>query len=169
MVALGEMGLDFHYDTSPRDAQRRAFCAQLRAARARGMPVIIHDRDSGGETLAILDEEGAWNTGVLFHCYTGDVAYMERIVDRGGYVSIPGIVTFKNGDMMREVAARTPADRLLLETDSPFLTPIPHRGTRNEPRHVTLVAAKVAEVRGVQVDALVAQTDANTRAFFRLD
>ena len=168
VVALGEMGLDFHYDTSPRDAQRTAFRAQLAAARARGMPVIIHDRESGGETLAILDDERAWNTGVLFHCYTGDVAYMEQIVERGGYVSIPGIVTFKNGDTMRQVAARVPADRLLLETDSPFLTPIPHRGTRNEPRHVTLVAAKVAEVRGTTVDALVTRTDANARAFFGL-
>jgi TatD DNase family protein len=168
VVALGEMGLDFHYDTSPRDAQRHAFRAQLHAARERGAPVIIHDRESGGETLAILDEENAWNTGVLFHCYTGDVAYLEQIVARGGYVSIPGIVTFKNGDTMRAVAARAPADRLLLETDSPFLTPIPHRGTRNEPRHVTLVAAKVAEVRGVDVDTLVAQTDANARTFFRL-
>jgi TatD DNase family protein len=167
VLALGEMGLDFHYDQSPRDVQRLAFREQLRAARARALPVIIHDRDSGGETLDILDEEGAWTTGVLFHCYTGDVAYMERIVARGGFVSIPGIVTFRNGDVMRDVAASVPLERLLLETDSPFLTPIPHRGTRNEPRHVALVAAKVAEVRGMAVEALVAATDANTLRFFR--
>jgi TatD DNase family protein len=167
VVALGEMGLDFHYDSSPREVQREAFRAQLRAARARGLPVIIHDRESGGETLAILDEERAWDTGVLFHCYTGDVAYMEAIVARGGSVSIPGIVTFKNGDTMREVAARVPLERLLIETDSPFLTPIPHRGTRNEPAYVALVAAKVAEVRGMDPGALAEACARNTLRFFR--
>jgi TatD DNase family protein len=167
VLALGEMGLDYHYDSSPRDQQRHVFRVQLRAARARNLPVIIHDRESAGETLAILDEEGAWETGVLYHCYTGDVAAMEQIVGRGGYVSIPGIVTFKNGETMREVAARAPADRILLETDSPFLTPIPFRGKRNEPAFVTYVAQKVAEVRGVDVTALADQAAENTRRFFR--
>lgn len=166
VVGLGEMGLDFHYDSSPRDEQRAVFREQLRFARGRGMPVVIHDRESGGETLAILDEERAWDTGVLYHCYTGDVAHMEAIVSRGGYVSIPGIVTFKNGETMREVAARTPADRLLVETDSPFLTPIPYRGKRNEPAYVAFVASKVAEVRGVDPAALADQAAANTRRFF---
>lgn len=169
VVALGEMGLDFHYDSSPRDEQRRVFRDQLRAARERQLPVIIHDRDSAGETLAILDDEGAWAGGVLYHCYTGDVAAMEAIVSRGGYVSIPGIVTFKNGDVMRDVAARVPADRLLLETDSPFLTPIPFRGRRNEPAYVAYVAQKVAEVRGADVAELSEQAAANTRRFFRWD
>ncbi|MDP2309024.1 MAG: TatD family hydrolase [Pseudomonadota bacterium] len=167
VVALGEMGLDFHYDSSPRDEQRRVFRAQLAAARERQLPVIIHDRDSAGETLAVLDDEGAWEGGVLYHCYTGDVAAMEAIVSRGGYISIPGIVTFKNGDVMREVAARVPADRLLLETDSPFLTPIPFRGRRNEPAYVAYVAQKVAEVRGADVAELSEQAAANTRRFFR--
>jgi TatD DNase family protein len=164
--ALGEMGLDFHYDSSPRDVQRDVFRQQLRAARERSLPVIIHDRDSGGETLAILDEERAWDGGVLFHCYTGDVAYMEAIVQRGGFISIPGIVTFKNGDVMRSVAARVPLDRLLVETDSPFLTPVPHRGTRNEPAYVALVAAKVAEVRGMDTTALADACARNTLRFF---
>ena len=168
VVALGEMGLDYHYDTSPREVQRTAFRAQIAAARERALPVVIHDRESGGETLDILDDTAAWDHGVLFHCYTGDVAYMERIIARGGYVSIPGIVTFKNGEIMRAVAAAVPLDRLLLETDSPFLTPIPHRGTRNEPRHVALVAAKVADVRAMAVDALVEATDANAQRFFRM-
>ncbi len=169
VVALGEMGLDFHYDSSPREEQRVVFRAQLRAAKARGLPVIIHDRESAGETLAILDDEGAWAGGVLYHCYTGDVAMMEEIVGRGGYVSIPGIVTFKNGEIMRDVAAKVPGDRLLLETDSPFLTPIPFRGRRNEPAYVTYVAQKVAEVRGEDVAVLSEQAAANTRRFFRWD
>lgn len=167
VVALGEMGLDFHYDSSPRDEQRAAFREQLRAARARALPVVIHDRDSGGETLAILDEEQAWDTGVLFHCYAGDVDAMRRIVGSGGYISIPGIVTFKNAEAMRAVAASTPEDRLLIETDSPFLAPVPHRGKRNEPAFVTLVAAKVAELRGVSTQHLAERAAENTRRFFR--
>lgn len=166
LVALGEMGLDYHYDYSPRDEQRHAFRAQLRAARELGMPVIIHDRDSGGETLAVLDEMRAWETGVLFHCYTGDAAYMEAITARGGFISIPGIVTFKNSDVMREVAAKTPADRLLIETDSPFLTPVPYRGQKNEPAFVGFVAAKVAELRGTTAEAIATLAAENTRRFF---
>lgn len=169
VLALGEMGLDFHYDSSPRDQQRSVFREQLRVARARGRPVIIHDRDSAGETLAILDEERAFESGVLYHCYTGDVAYMEAIVARGGYISIPGIVTFKNGETMRAVAARAPADRILLETDSPFLTPIPYRGRRNEPAYVSFVAAKVAEVRGEEPAALADRAARNTVRFFGWD
>jgi TatD DNase family protein len=166
VVALGEMGLDFHYDKSPRDVQRDVFRAQLRAARERRKPVVIHDRESEGETLAILDEERAWETGVLYHCYTGDVAAMEQIVARGGYVSIPGIVTFRNADTMRDVAAQAPIERVLIETDSPFLTPVPHRGKKNEPAYVPLVAAKIAELRGMDVAQLAAVTAANTRRFF---
>ena len=168
IVALGEMGLDYHYEYSPKDEQRAAFRAQLSAARELNLPAIIHDRDSGGETLAILDEMNAWETGVLFHCYTGDVAYMQAITARGGYISIPGIVTFKNGEVMREVAAKTPSDRLLIETDSPFLTPVPFRGQKNEPAFVGFVAAKVAEVRGTTPEAIAILAAENTRRYFRL-
>lgn len=167
VVALGEMGLDYHYDHSPREEQRAAFRDQLRAARERSLPVIIHDRESGGETLTILDDTRAWEHGVLFHCYTGDVAYMEAIVARGGYISIPGIVTFKNGDVMREVAAKVPLDRLLIETDSPFLTPVPYRGQKNEPSFVPLVAKKIAELRGLEADELAQRAAQNTRRIYR--
>lgn len=166
VLALGEMGLDFHYDASPRDQQREAFRAQLRAARTRRLPVIIHDRDTEGETLRVLDEEDAWPTGVLYHCYTGDVAQMEAIVARGGYISIPGIVTFKNAATMQDVARETPADRLLLETDSPFLTPVPHRGKKNEPAYVAHTLAYVAGLRQTSPEALDALTTANTLRFF---
>jgi TatD DNase family protein len=167
VLALGEMGLDFHYDNSPRDTQRAVFREQLRAAAEMGLPVIIHDRESDGETLRILDEEAAWGTGVLYHCYTGTVAQMREIVARGGFLSIPGIVTFKTAGEMAEVARQTPEDRLLVETDSPFLTPVPHRGKKNEPAYVAHTLSKVAELRGLTPAALDAITTSNTRRFFR--
>jgi TatD DNase family protein len=169
VVALGEMGLDFHYDSSPRDTQRAVFREQIRAARARKLPIVVHDRDSDGETMAILDAEAAWDTGVLFHCYTGDVAMMEAIVARGGLVSIPGIVTFKNAGVMQAVAAAVPEDRFLIETDSPFLTPVPHRGKKNEPAYVPLVAAKIAELRGVTAQHVGLVAASNTRRMFGWD
>ena len=169
LVALGEMGLDFHYDMSPRDLQRQAFREQIRLALALRKPIVIHDRSSEGETLDILDDEGAFAVPVLYHCFTGDRAAMEAITARGGYVSIPGIVTFKNAEPMREVARTAPADRLLVETDSPYLTPIPHRGKRNEPAYVRFVAEKVAELRGVSVDALAQQVAVNAGRFFGIE
>ena len=168
-VALGEMGLDFHYDLSPRDEQREAFRAQIRLAVALGKPIVIHDRDSDGETLRILDDEDAFSGArVLYHCFTGDRGAMAQIVARGGYVSIPGIVTFKNAEEMREVAATVPDDRLLVETDSPYLAPIPFRGKKNEPDKVVFVARKVAELRGVPEAGLARATSANTARFYGL-
>ncbi len=166
VVALGEMGLDFHYDFSPRDVQRTMFRLQLKMARRLNRPVVIHDRESEGETLQILDQEAAWDTGVIYHCYTGDAAAMRQITERGGYVSIPGIVTFKNAGTMREVAASCPEDRLLIETDSPFLAPVPHRGKKNEPAFVPLVAAAVAALRGMEPAALTDITDQNAARIF---
>lgn len=165
-LAIGEIGLDFHYDLSPRDAQRTALREQVHLALELGLPVVIHDRESDDETLDTLEAEGAFAGGVLFHCFSGTVAAMERIVGLGGLVSIPGIVTFKRADEMRDVARRAPLDRLLVETDAPFLSPVPLRGKRNEPARVTLVAAKVAELRGMDVEALGAVTAENTARFF---
>ncbi len=167
VLALGEMGLDYHYDRAPRDVQRHAFRQQLRAARELALPVIIHDRESGGETLAILRDEDAFATGVLYHCYTGNVEQMEEIVAAGGLISIPGIVTFKNSADMQAVAAAVPVDRLLVETDSPFLAPVPHRGRKNEPAFVRFTLARVAELRSADPEELERQTDENTRRFFR--
>ena len=167
VVAIGEMGLDFHYDNSPRDTQRAVFRTQIRAAKALEMPIIIHDRDSEGETFDILDEEEAWaGRGVVVHCFTGDVPTMERIVSSGGYVSIPGIVTFKKAAVMQDVAAQVPLERVFIETDSPFLTPVPFRGKRNEPARVGLVAQKVAELRGMDPGAVAQATYANASRFF---
>jgi len=169
VVALGEMGLDFHYDNSPRDVQREVFRTQVRSARSLELPIIIHDRDSAGETLDILDQEEGWaGRGVVFHCFTGDVPTMERIVASGGYVSIPGIVTFKNAEVMRQVATQAPLDRMFIETDSPFLTPVPFRGRRNEPARVALVAEKVAELRGLDTAQVAQMTSDNASRFFGL-
>ena len=166
LVALGEMGLDFHYDLSPREAQRAVFRAQIRLALEVGLPIVIHDRSSEGETLRILEEEGAFAGRVLYHCYTGDRAHMRAIVANGGYVSIPGIVTFKNADETRAVAAEVPAERLLVETDSPFLAPVPFRGKKNEPALVRVVADAVAELRGIAPEELAALTTANALRFY---
>jgi TatD DNase family protein len=167
-VAIGEMGLDFHYDKSPRDDQRRCLREQIRLALALGRPIIVHDRESDGETLRILDEEGAFEGRVLYHCYTGGVAHMREIVERGGYISIPGIVTFKTAGEMKEVAAQVPDDRLLVETDSPFLTPVPFRGKRNEPAFVRYTAEAIAALRGVTLERLAALTTANAARFYGL-
>jgi TatD DNase family protein len=167
--ALGEMGLDFHYDNSPRDVQRTVFRRQISLARELELPIVIHDRESADETLEILLAERAFEgKGVLFHCYSGDVATMRRIVDAGGFVSIPGIVTFKKADTMRAVAKETPEDRLLVETDSPFLAPIPFRGLRNEPAYVVHTVAAVAAVRGETPEAIARLTWDNASRFFAI-
>jgi TatD DNase family protein len=169
VVALGEMGLDYHYDNSPRQEQRDVFRHQIRRGQALSLPIIIHDRDSGGETIEMLDEENAWaGRGLVYHCFTGDVALMRQIVDRGGYVSIPGIVTFKNAQTMRDVAAAVPLDRLFIETDSPFLSPVPFRGKRNEPARVATVADSIAALRGIQPIELAEATHDNASRFFGL-
>lgn len=169
VVAIGEAGLDFFYDQSPRDQQRRALAAQARLALETDLPLIVHDRDSHGEVLAILRTEGAFSgAGVLWHCFTGDVDAMQAIVDDGGYISLSGIVTFGSASTLREVAAAVPLDRLLIETDSPWLSPVPVRGRRNEPAHVAHVASQLARCRGLPVEEIAAATSANACRFFQL-
>lgn len=169
LVALGEIGLDFHYDSSPRDQQREVLRAQIRLALELALPIIVHDRESQAETFQILKDEQAFSgAGLLYHCFTGTVAEMWAIVEAGGYVSIPGIVTFKNAGVMREVAAAVPEDRYMVETDSPYLTPVPFRGQKNEPGRVVLVGAAVAAARGVQAHEVARQSWQNASRFFRL-
>lgn len=169
VVAFGEIGLDFYYDNAPRDVQRAAFIRQIHAALELNLPIIIHDRDSDGECLNTLIAEGAFEgAGVLYHCYGGNVAHMERIVQAGGFISIPGVVTFKKAQDTKDSAAACPAERLLVETDSPFLTPAPLRGRRNEPCHVALTLEAVAVLRGVPTEQLAEITTANTLAFFNI-
>lgn len=166
VVGIGECGLDHHYEYSPRDIQDKAFRLHIAAARATGLPLIIHTREADAATLAILEEErqaGAFTP--LLHSYTGGLMLAEAVLAMGGYVSFAGIITFKAADNVREVARAAPLDRLLVETDCPYLAPVPHRGRRCEPAHVADVAAKLAEIKGVSVETLAAATTEN---FFRL-
>lgn len=167
-VAIGEMGLDFHYDLSDRDAQRACLREQVGLAKRLQKPIIIHDRDSGGETLRILDETGAFEVGVQYHCFAGTVEDMREIVSRGGIVSIPGIVTFKKPGHLVDVAREAPEGAFLVETDSPFLSPVPKRGRRNEPANVRFTGERVAQIRGVTPEALAAQTSRTAARFYGL-
>jgi TatD DNase family protein len=166
VVAIGECGLDYYYDKSDRDSQKARFRAQIEAARDAGLPLIIHTRDAEEDTAAILSEEAARGgvRGVL-HCFTGTQWLAERGLEIGFYISLSGIVTFKNAKELQEVAKSVPEDRLLVETDSPFLAPVPNRGKSCEPAFVADTAAFVAGLRGTSVDQLGATTTDN---FYRL-
>jgi len=162
-LALGEIGLDYHYDFSPRDVQREVFQAQLAVARARSLPVVIHTREATDDTFQIL-EEAAGVRGV-FHCFTGDRAMATRALALGFFVSLAGIVTFPKAGDLREVGKLIPDDRLLVETDAPYLAPVPFRGKRNEPAFVARVVEALAEVRSVDPADLARQTRRNFEAF----
>jgi TatD DNase family protein len=171
--AIGEIGLDYHYDHSPRDVQIAVFRAQLALARELRLPVVIHTRDAVADTLSLLDEhvrgtgtEQRLRQGVL-HCFTGTADLARAGVDLGFYISLAGIVTFPKAAALREVAGAVPLDRLLVETDSPFLAPVPHRGARNEPAHVALVVAAVAALHRMEPDAVARQTTSSFHSLFR--
>jgi TatD DNase family protein len=166
VVAFGETGLDFYYNHGPRDDQERSFRVHMAAAREVGLPIIVHTRDADAETAAMLSEEmekGPF-TGVI-HCFSSGPELAAKALELGFYISFSGIVTFKKADALREVAMTVPLDRILVETDSPYLAPMPHRGKTNEPAFVTHTASVVAELRGLTRDELAVQTSAN---FFRL-
>ena len=168
VVAVGEAGLDFHYDHSPRGAQRDAFAAQIGLANAHDLPLVIHTREAWDETFAILDAEGV-PARTVFHCFTGGPDEAAEGLARGALLSFSGIVTFRTAEDLRAAAATCPLDRAMVETDSPYLAPVPHRGRPNEPAHVALVGAAVAEAMGRPVDEVAAATTANARAFYGLD
>jgi TatD DNase family protein len=165
LVAIGEIGLDYHYDFAPRDVQRAVFVEQLAVARARGRPVVIHTREADEDTFDILGQEGQ-GIGGVFHCFTGGVARARRALDLGFHLSLAGILTFPKATDLHEVAAYVPDDRLLIETDSPFLAPAPYRGTRNEPARVAAVCERLAAIRGCDVSAMAATTTANFLQLF---
>jgi TatD DNase family protein len=166
VVGIGESGLDYHYDLSPRDLQQAAFRRFARLSRELDRPLVVHIRDAHDDAVAILREEGV--SRAVIHCFTGGPDDARRYLDLGLYISFSGIVTFKTADALREAARLVPPDLLLIETDAPFLAPIPLRGKRNEPAFIAHTAAKVAEVRGEPLDLLAAQTDANARHLFGL-
>jgi len=166
-VAIGETGLDYHYEPEAAELQQQSFRLHLEAARLTGKPVIVHTREARADTLALLREASLPQAGVL-HCFTEDWEMARAALDLGFYISLSGIVTFRNADALREVARQVPADRLLVETDSPYLAPIPHRGKANLPQYVREVAEFLAQLRGVSFEQLAEQTTANFRSLFPL-
>jgi TatD DNase family protein len=166
VVALGEAGLDYHYDRSPRDAQERGFRTHIAAARETGLPLVIHSREADADTARILEEEtGQGAFPAVLHCFTGGADLARRAIALGLSISFTGILTFKNSTALRAIAAELPADRILVETDAPYLAPLPFRGKRNEPAYVVETAKVLAETRGVSFDDIAHQTSEN---FFRL-
>ncbi len=165
VVAIGETGLDYYYQQEPLDWQRERFRIHIQAANQAQLPLIIHTRDAPDDTLRIMQEENAQQCGGVMHCFTESWAMAEAALDLGFYISISGIVTFKNAQQVQEVATKVPLDRLLIETDSPYLAPVPYRGKTNDPSLVVHVAEKIAELRGITV-AEVAQ--ASKENFYRL-
>ncbi|MEM9467454.1 MAG: TatD family hydrolase [Actinomycetota bacterium] len=168
VVAVGEAGLDYHYDHSPRRVQRDVFAAQIRMANDHDLPLVIHSRSAWDETFEILDREGTPRRTVM-HCFTGGPDEARESLARGAIVSFSGIITFPSGQDLRDAAGITPLDRLLVETDSPYLAPVPNRGKRNQPAWVPLVGAAVAEAKGVSIDEVEATTWATASAFYALD
>lgn len=168
VVAIGECGLDYHYENSPRDAQREAFARQIDLAKRHGLSLVVHTRDAWNDTFDVLDAEGA-PANTIIHCFTGGPDEARACLERGAHISFSGIVTFKNADDIREAARLCPVDRILVETDAPFLAPVPHRGRPNEPAHVAVVGAAVARLKGIVDDEFAAVTTANAlRAFPRM-
>jgi TatD DNase family protein len=170
VVAIGEIGLDYYRDLSPRDVQRRAFEIQLELAAKLGLPVIVHDRNAHDDVLIILRD---WHSTLAarvgaLHSFSGDVSLAERALAMGFFIGVSGPVTYKNADRLRQVVRAVPLERLLVETDAPYLTPQPRRGQRNEPGYVCLVAQAVADVRGLTLEQVAAQTTANACVLFGL-
>ena len=166
VVAYGEIGLDFYHNHSPRQVQIRCFGEQLELAREVGLPIVIHDREAHRQILEMLS---GWQAGGVIHCFSGDYNMARICLDRGFYISVPGTVTFEKAQPLRNVVRRIPLERLLVETDAPFLTPDPHRGKRNEPAFVVHTARKVAEIRGISLEEVGTVTSGNVKALFGID
>ncbi|RYL88174.1 TatD family deoxyribonuclease [Sporolactobacillus sp. THM7-4] len=168
IVALGEIGLDYHWDKSPKPIQHQVFRRQIRAAKDAGLPLIIHNREASEDVLRILREEHAESVGGVMHCFSDNWAWAEKFIDLNFYISFGGPVTFKNAQLQRETAARVPLDRLLIETDCPYLSPHPFRGKRNEPARVRLVAEKLSEIKGISLDEIASVTTENAKRCFHI-
>ncbi|MFT8363578.1 MAG: TatD family hydrolase [Sporolactobacillus sp.] len=168
IVALGEIGLDYHWDKSPKAVQQTVFRRQIRLARQAKLPLIIHNREATADTEQILRNEGAAEIGGVMHCYSDTAEWAKKFIDLNFYISFGGPVTFKNARVQQEAAAAVPLDRLLIETDCPFLSPHPFRGRRNEPARVRLVAEKIAELKGVALEKVEQATTANANRLFRI-
>ncbi|MBI5885762.1 MAG: YchF/TatD family DNA exonuclease [Deltaproteobacteria bacterium] len=168
VVAIGETGLDYHYKDSSVDAQKAVFSAHIRIARELNLPLIIHTRDAAEDTMAMLRAEGVPQAGGVIHCFSGDWPMAEEAIRMGLYISFTGVITFPKSAALREVAKKTPIERILIETDCPYLAPMPHRGKRNEPAFVAHTAAELAQVKGLSVDDVARITTANAEELFGL-
>ncbi|WP_059174183.1 TatD family hydrolase [Bacillus sp. FJAT-27445] len=166
VVALGEMGLDYHWDKSPKDVQKEVFRKQIRLAKKVKLPIVIHNRDATADIVDILKEEDAAEVGGIMHCFSGSVEIAKQCVEMNFYISLGGPVTFKNAVKPKEVASEIPLDRLLVETDCPYLTPHPHRGKRNEPSYVRLVAEEIAALKGISFEEVANVTTKNAKRLF---
>ncbi|GKV70394.1 hydrolase TatD [Sporosarcina sp. NCCP-2716] len=169
VVGIGETGLDYHWDKSPKDVQQQLFRKQIRLAQKVNLPVIIHNRDATGDVVRILKEEDAHLTGGIMHCYSGSVETARECIGMNFMISLGGPVTFKNARMPKEVAKEIPLEHLLVETDAPYLAPHPHRGKRNEPAYVALVAEQIAELKGIPVETVAETTTRNAMNLFSID
>lgn len=168
VVGIGEMGLDYHWDKSPKDVQQVLFRKQIRLAQKVNLPIIIHNRDATEDVIRILQEEEAHLTGGIMHCYGGSVETAKQCIDMNFMISLGGPVTFKNARKPKEVAAEIPLEHLLIETDAPYLAPHPHRGKRNEPSLVPLVAEEIARLKGISIEEVAKTTTKNAEKFFKI-
>ena len=166
VVAIGETGLDFYYNHSPRQIQIELFCRFIHMARETGLPLVVHNREAQREVVELLRREGKGDLRGVVHCFTGNYEAAREILDIGFYLSFTGIITFKNADSLRDVVRKLPLNRVLVETDSPYLAPVPHRGKRNEPAHVRFVAQTIAAVRGIRLEEVAEATSNNARNLF---
>lgn len=168
VVAVGEIGLDYYYDYSPKDIQRKWFARQISMAKDAGLPIIVHNRDAHEDTLKILRSEKAQSCGGVLHCFTGSVEMAEQLIKMGFYISIAGPVTFKNAKKLIDVVKMLPEDRILIETDCPYLTPEPNRGKRNDSSNVRYTAEKIAQIRGIDYEHIEKITTANAKRLFKI-
>lgn len=168
VVAVGETGLDYYYDHSPRDVQRRVFSRFIHMARDIDLPIVVHERDAARDAADLLRGEGGVELRGVIHCFTGDYTAARAYLDLGFYLSFTGIITFKNADALREVVRRVPVERMLVETDSPYLTPAPYRGKRNEPAHVRWVAEAIAKIQNIGREKVAETTTANAEVLFKI-
>lgn len=169
VVAIGEMGLDYYWDKSPKDVQKEVFRRQIALAKEVNLPIVIHNRDATEDVVTILKEEGAAEVGGIMHCFTGSLEIAKACMEMNFYISFGGPVTFKNAKKPKEVVKEIPSDRLLIETDCPYLTPVPFRGKRNEPSYVKYIAEQIAELREISFEELAELTTKNAKKVFRIN
>ncbi len=168
VVAIGEIGLDYYYDFNPPDVQKKAFIEQIRLAKKLNLPIIVHNRESDDDLLQILQQEQNGDLKGVLHCFSGDVEMMKKSLELGFHISFTGNITFKKAELLREVVKETPLDRILLETDSPWMAPVPFRGKRNEPKNLSLIAAKVAEIKSISINEVIKMTTKSAFHLFKL-